>query len=223
MPRKCSVIGCRANYGKRKSANDEDKACSVFRFPKDAGRLQEWLRKIPQENLTSDQISDYMGVCERHFDPRYIVRDYTFKKSDGTVFTSPRGVPVLSDDAVPTLFPNTPSYLSTTPPPKRRNPDDRRAEASARDDELLHDWLADDTITTFGLFQSSVQSKVMDLGNDWMLVTCKYDYVLFVNISLSGSSCPSICCSFKVLNDMTVECSLHFIRIIYSVRMLDLL
>jgi len=47
----------------------------------------------------------------------------------------------------------------------------------------------------------------MELGSDWILVsTCKYDYVLFVNIESSNSCCPIIRCSLKVLNDLTVEC-----------------
>jgi THAP domain len=110
MPRKCSITGCRVNYGKRKKVDDDDDSpCSVFGFPKDAGRLKKWLHRIPQENLNSDNITDYMGVCERHFDSRYIVRSYTFCKSDGSLFSAPRHVPVLSDDAIPTIFANTPS------------------------------------------------------------------------------------------------------------------
>jgi len=76
-----------------------------------------------------------MGVCERHFDVRFIIRDRVFRRPDGSTFTSPRDALTLSDDAVPTLFPNTPSYLSSVPPPKRRNPDDRREELSERDDQ----------------------------------------------------------------------------------------
>jgi len=75
-------------------------------------------------------VCNNMGVCERHFDVRFIIRDRVFRRSDGSTFTSPRDAPTLSDDAVPTLFPNTPSYLSSVPPPKRRNPDNRREELS---------------------------------------------------------------------------------------------
>jgi len=224
MPRKCSIIGCRGKYDKRKHADndDDDNACSVFSFPRDAVRLKEWLRKIPQDNLTSDKISDYMGVCERHFDSRYIVRNHTFRKTDGSVYSTPRNVPVLSDDAIPTLFANTPSYLSTVPPPKRRNPDDRRAEASARDDELFQDWVADDSISSYGLFQSSVQSRSMELGSDWMLVsTCKYDYVLFVNIESSSSCCPIIRCSYSSIG--LFSAILNFLSFLNGIDLLELI
>jgi hypothetical protein len=52
---------------KKKVDNDDDSPCSVFGFPKDADRLITWLHRIPQENLNIDNITDYLGVCERHF------------------------------------------------------------------------------------------------------------------------------------------------------------
>ena len=70
MVRKCSVVGCRGNYDKRKGSSDYNKV-SVFRFPKDAERLRKWLKKIPQANLKAENITDNMGVCEKHFDPRF--------------------------------------------------------------------------------------------------------------------------------------------------------
>jgi hypothetical protein len=86
-------------------------------------------------------------------------------------------------------------------------PDDRRAEVFARDDEQFQNWVADDSISSYGLFLSNVHSKSIEIGNEWMLVkTLKNDYVLFVNIESSDSCCPIIRCSFKVLNDLTVEC-----------------
>ena len=57
-------------------------------------------------------------MCSRHFDPRFIVREYTFCKSDGAEYTTPRSVPVLSED------------------------------------ELFQNWVADDSISSYGLFKS---------------------------------------------------------------------
>ena len=126
MVRKCSIIECRGNYEKRQDS-EEDNKVSVFRFPKDEKRLQLWLRKILQDNLTADKITDYMGICERHFDPRFIIREYSAAGPDGLIKTWSREAPALDPDAVPSIFPNTPSYLSSAPPPKRKAPDERRA------------------------------------------------------------------------------------------------
>jgi THAP domain len=82
------------------------------RFPKDKERLKQWLQKISQD-LKADQITEYMGVCKRHFDPIFVNREYSATGSDGTIRTWPRESPVLAHDAVPTTFPHTPFYLSS--------------------------------------------------------------------------------------------------------------
>ena len=78
-----------------------------------------------------------MGVCERHYDSKFIIRDYSTCGTDGVVRTSPRDALILAADAVPTIFRNTPSYLSSVPSLKRKAPDARRAEASERDEAVF--------------------------------------------------------------------------------------
>ena len=69
VPRKCSVVGCRGNYASRKGEPPDVNKVSVFRFPKDECKKQEWLRRIPQE-LVADDITDSMVVCEKQFEER---------------------------------------------------------------------------------------------------------------------------------------------------------
>ena len=201
MVRKCSIIGCRGNYQKRQDSDDENNV-SIFRFPKDKERLQLWLRKIPQDNLTADQITDYMGVCERHFDPRLIIKEYSTTGPDGVKRTWPRDAPVLDPDAVPSIFPNTPSYLSSVPPPKRKAPGERRAEASARDSAVFEQWLDEDSIFSFDVFLCNLSSKTADLPCEWTVLT-KSDCIVFVNIDCSSR--PIVLASFKVFKDMRVH------------------
>jgi len=177
---------------------------STFRFPKDETKRQEWLRRIPQE-LLSDDITDDMVVCEKHFEQRFIVREFTYPQQDGSSFTCPRDVPVLDSDAVPTLFPNTPSYLSSPLPPKRKTPNERRAEMAARDDKVLEEWLDSDCITGFDDFCSSVTDKTTELQSQWIVVA-KSEVVLFLLlINVASSLVPSVVASFKVWRDMSVD------------------
>jgi THAP domain len=116
------------------------------RFPKDKERLKQWLQKIPQD-LKADQITEYMGVCKRYFDPIFASLEYSATGSDETIRTWPRESPVLAHDAVPTTFPHTPFYLSSFIPLsacKLKAPDARRADASARDDAARGKWLDED-------------------------------------------------------------------------------
>jgi hypothetical protein len=200
MVRKCSIVGCRGNYDQRKGADDYSKV-SVFHFPKDVDRLTMCLQKIPQD-LTVAEITDYMGVCERHFDPKFVIREVAASGPDGVMRMTPRHIPILALDAVPTVFPNTPSYLSTVPPTKRKAPDVRRAEAFARDEEAFRQWLDEDSIPSFDALVDNLLSKTADCDRDWIAIS-RSGFVLFLYID--DSSRPSLVASFKVMNDMRVH------------------
>jgi hypothetical protein len=62
----------------------------------------------------------------------------------------------------------------------------------------------------------------MELGSDWMLVsTCKYDYVLFVNIESSSSCCPIIRCSYSSIG--LFSAILNFLSFLNGIDLLELI
>ncbi|KAH7954179.1 hypothetical protein HPB49_016121 [Dermacentor silvarum] len=65
-------------------------------------------------------------VCELHFEPHCVVRDYV-PIINGEEVRLPRGKPMLSSDAVPTILPNALAYLSKRVVP-RMNERKRKAE-----------------------------------------------------------------------------------------------
>ena len=204
VPRKCSVIGCRGNYEPRKGESADVNKVSVFRFPKDGQKKNEWLRRIPQDLLPGD-VTDDMVVCEKHFEQRFIIRDYIYPQPGGSSFTCPCESPALDTEAVPTIFQNTPKYLSSPQPPKRKAPEERRAEAAARDEKRLRDWIDSDSISGFDDFAANVSDKSSSMRTEWMIVN-KSDLVLFVLIvNITSSLVPSVAGSFKVFRDMSVE------------------
>jgi hypothetical protein len=201
MVRKYSIVGCRGNYDQPKGVNDDNKV-SVFRFPTDVDRLTQWLQKIPQD-LTLAEITDYVGACERHFDPKFVTREVAASGPDGVMRMTPRHIPFLTPDAVPTVFPNTPSYLSTVPPTKRKAPDVRRAEAFARDEEAFRQWLDEDSIPCFDTLVDNLLSKTADCACDWIANVNRSGFVLF--LCIDDPSRPSLVASLKVMNDMRVH------------------
>ncbi|KAL1474164.1 hypothetical protein MTO96_038185, partial [Rhipicephalus appendiculatus] len=65
------------------------------------------------------ELDETCVVCSRHFDDRYVQR--TFKHViNGEVVEIDRERPALTDDAVPTIFPDAPSYLTKAVPRKRK-------------------------------------------------------------------------------------------------------
>lgn len=145
MPLHCCVTGCRGNYRASKEHPTVERV-SVFKFPDDTALREKWLRLIPRENIP---LNDKTVVCEKHFSEQFIIRIDTVRRDDGTILSVPRGHPKLTADAVPTLFPNTPSYLSSEPPKKRKAPDERRADMSFRDEQSFQSWMENDSIGTF--------------------------------------------------------------------------
>ncbi|KAG0410594.1 hypothetical protein HPB47_012294, partial [Ixodes persulcatus] len=97
----CFVPGCDAGY----------KSCgiklSLFRAPKDAATFEKWARAIPR---TDNVLQENSAVCERHFDDRFIVRAFRHQVNGQEVLV-PRDVPILTEDAFPTVFPNLPKYI----------------------------------------------------------------------------------------------------------------
>ncbi|KAJ3655332.1 hypothetical protein Zmor_014467 [Zophobas morio] len=103
---KCFVPMCRTGY---KGATGK---FSLFRAPHDENLLQIWQRKIPRgdRNLTSRDV-----VCERHFTSSEIIKEW----NSGSI-SIPYKRPKLKHGAIPTIFPNCPSYLTTATVSKRR-------------------------------------------------------------------------------------------------------
>jgi hypothetical protein len=107
---KCYVPGCCTGY----KSNDSSAKVSTFGPP--ASMLEAWSRAIPRADRP---ITNRDRVCELHFAPHFIIRNFEMLV-DGKVVTVPRERPALHPDAIPTVFPNVPGYLSKHVKPPRR-------------------------------------------------------------------------------------------------------
>ena len=108
MGRKCSVVNCRTNYRKRKkdveNENPNPKNVTVYSFPKNFDDRKAWVRAIPNENLTVQNVTENMGVCAIHF-----------KDCQRWRYTSRFPAP----DEPPSHYPDMPqSTVGTKGPPK---------------------------------------------------------------------------------------------------------
>lgn len=89
----CFAPGCHSGYPGARSA-------SLFGAPRD-----EELRKKWQQNLRRQDkpLSESSAVCELHFEPHLVLRDYVHV-INGTEVRIPRGKPSLAPGAIPTLL-----------------------------------------------------------------------------------------------------------------------
>ena len=169
MVRKCCVPGCSSNY----SSSSKTGYVNVFTFPIDTDRRSLWIKSIPRENLT---VNSNTVVCIKHFDEQCIVSYDQHVDDDGTEHLIKRHRLSLREDAVPTIFPGLPSYLSSNVTPTRKDPEMRRREAAIREEHELDNWLAADNIMDYeDLLQ---RCEATSVNNDWLFHK-NLDYLLF--------------------------------------------
>lgn len=118
----CYAPGCSSGYDRTKGA----KQPSLFKAPADPARRSLWERNLHRADkpLTAD-----CAVCELHFQPHFIVRDYVHQ-INGEEVRLPRGKPTLTPNAVPTILPNVPAYLSKHVTPARKQRKRKASEAA---------------------------------------------------------------------------------------------
>lgn len=128
MGKKCFVPNCRSGYQR---CVDH---VPLFKAPSEPARLELWRRAIPRADRIL-QPSDC--VCAKHFPEQEISKSY-YAEFDGQVLLNvPKKRPVLSANAVPSIFPGCPKYLtkqtaSRKPPRKRKSADPCAQQPSKR-------------------------------------------------------------------------------------------
>lgn len=198
MPKTCVVPGCSSNY---KSSLKSEGYVQCFVFPKDSVRRSQWIRAIPRSQWTP---TDCSVVCIKHFhkDDLELVEKYI--NSDGNVCQFRRNKPVLRDGAVPSQFPNLPSYLSDSRKSiKRRSPEERKLEEERRqkkkEDDDRKRFEKEDKILNFETFKRLVREKV---DTDLLLFLSENKCLIY---KLDVSTIPEIKFSCSVNNNLIVE------------------
>ena len=149
------------------------------------------MRQIPRSDL---RVTSTTVVFEKHFVPEFTARVDSATREDGSILTVVRKNPKLTSDAYPTLFPNTPAYLSTEPPKKRKKPDERRIEMAARDDEQFEQWLANDRINSFDDLNSRLDNFISGLNDGLQWFTLRYSKCVCISLlDFSERRCFNLC------------------------------
>lgn len=105
----------RHNMGKTCFAPGCNATTRLHSFPKDPIRRAEWVRKTPGPGITLESCEN-KKLCSLHFHPDDFV-DAKADQREGRGETL--AYELLKPDAIPSVWPNSPHYL-TTPEVKRR-------------------------------------------------------------------------------------------------------
>lgn len=109
----CWAPGCRSGY--RNEIKSSTTKRHFFKAPSDCEQLELWRRLIPRDG----QLLSSHVLCDLHFEEHYIVKKYCCVVN-GERLEMDRGKWDLTPNAVPTIFPNCPKYLSAKSRKPRR-------------------------------------------------------------------------------------------------------
>jgi hypothetical protein len=137
-----------------------------------------------------------------YFSAEFIVRVDTVTRPDGSILSVPRTYPKLTDDAYPSIFPNTPTYLSSEPAKKRKAPESRRLEISARDEEQFQAWLSDDQISSFDDLDTKLHNFLKGLTDKWIIIR-DTNCICLCTVDLSDK--PRLTVAVQIFRDMYVD------------------
>ncbi|KAG8319311.1 hypothetical protein J6590_094502, partial [Homalodisca vitripennis] len=141
--------------------------------------FRTWLRAIHRDSY---EVTSNSRVCIKHFDERYIIKEDTVTRPDGTILTVKRDRPKLRNDAVPTIFENLPNYIGKDLPAERKDPEGRRREAEERHQKQIQEEERRDTIDSFSC-----------LTNNYNVITTFTGYAeILISFTVSpGGQCYS--------------------------------
>lgn len=206
MVHKCSAFGCKSGY----KGNADDSSVTFHCYPSDPQLREKWIRANPRKDFVPTKHS---RLCSLHFQPS----DFVAVRSDSNTHRAKHKSETLvkrylKEGVVPSLFPNTPSYLSQSPAAARTSTkassSSRRALEASQLAELEASFTENDDISTLSCAEvlAKLQSEaVVPTGfsftvlNDSLLV-----YVLQGNADI-----PTVTAGIVLKPDMTVVCSVE--------------
>lgn len=195
---RCCVPNCRGNY-------DGGPKVRVFSIPKD-GRRAKWIRAIRRDDVDIETLRD-PKVCELHFKPEYLRTTTSYTDQNGRTIEVAMNLTRLSQDAVPTIFLNSPSYLSDCAPvreepeSKRKRLEERQLQEAIQLSVESHE--DEDRQNRVSSFDQLVSLLPRFPVSDFWVVTKLENSILFLHVD-DKSGYPEVERSVTVSRDMKV-------------------
>nr|XP_037275091.1 uncharacterized protein LOC119167675 [Rhipicephalus microplus] len=198
MPGHCCVPWCHGNY-------DGGESVRVFTFPSDPTRRTQWIKAIHRADFTPGKRS---VVCERHFRLSDMVNTTSYVDTKtGRVIEAKLRLTRLRPDAVPSILPSCPAYLSATAATTSREaPHEKKArrEAALLQEAVnltIETHLEEERNNRIDTFQALLNCLPHIKVSKFWTVFTQHDCVLFLNLTFDGA--PAVRKSVKITEDLS--------------------
>jgi len=215
MVNKCAAYGCKSGYSGNTDVQDDGVKVSFHAYPLSNKELcDKWIRANPRKDFVPTKHSK---LCSLHFKPSDFVeaRRDTNKRRMKT-YADDTGLVrrYLKDDAVPSVFQNTPNYLSnshggTPRSTKRATASSRREQLMQEFDNLSDTFMSEDNISHLNLteMQDRLRAETA-LPSGFTVTSVSATSLLIYKVSLSNDI-PTITACITVRADFCVVVSLE--------------
>jgi hypothetical protein len=223
MVNKCSAFGCKSGY-KTNKLIDLQNEVTFHVFPlSDKKMCDKWIKANPRQDFVPNKNS---RLCSFHFLPSDFVEErrdtnVTRRKSIGS---APRLRRQLKDDAVPSIFPNAPSYLSATKCKRRKT---LKATSSSRHEQqvgqleqLEQSFVASDDISLLTLAEVARKQQDETVPTGFTVTVMEKSLLIYLLDTQSVVTKISAC--IKIAEDFTVVVTLDD-KVVPSSQYADLL
>jgi len=201
---KCAAYGCKSGY----KSSTVDKDVTFHSFPRDEELRDRWIRANPRKDFIPTKHS---RLCSLHFQPSDFVDER--QDTNKSRLKQKGEKPVrrhLKEGVVPSVFPNTPAYLSK--PVGGQRSTSRASSASRRADEevkleaLEESFRDSDDISALSHAEIREKLEVETAVPQGFTVT-SVDELLLIYLLQITDSIPIVVACITVNSDKTVVCS----------------
>ncbi|KAJ3652723.1 hypothetical protein Zmor_018661 [Zophobas morio] len=190
MPFKCCVNQCKDQK-------------TLFSFPKEESRKNEWLHRLGRKDLLNKNIKNYR-VCELHFQEGDVKRsEEVYSEETGQLMAVPLDRPRLRKDVTPISLPSRSSFQKI--PPKRISPERKRQRLEC---EMLQSAIATSIASEEIYWKERTFSNIADVTNfltkhplsDW---TASFKpEAIFLFFILEDANSSELKCGLKISNEL---------------------
>ena len=217
MVNKCSAFGCKSGY-KSKTDVQSGQAVTFHAYPvHDQDLCAKWIKANPRKGFIP---SKHSKLCSLHFDPS----DFVTERTDSNTARKNRKLAVseqplrrhLKPGAVPSVFPNAPSYLTTSKASSRKTKyatsSSRHQQEAARLDVLEQSFTASDNVSGLTLteIQARLQAETAVPGG--FLTAIQSDKLLIYVLDVDDCI-PRVLACITLDNDLHLTLSLNQSRV----------